>query len=199
MLDTYCRPIYQKYCLDPLVVLLAKYKGLRPSHITVLAILSGVFAAACIVWQHWVLATVLIVLSGYCDSLDGTLARYTDCTSDTGATLDLLGDRLVEFLILWALFMIAPPTAANIVFAMLGASYLCVTTFLVVGVFSHNNSEKSFYYSVGLMERAEAFLFFVAMLWLPHWFTGLGIAYVILVLYTAIRRMLAFWARQSAC
>ena len=72
---------------------------------------------------------------------------------------------------------------------MLGSVLICITSFLVVAIVSDNQSEKSFYYSPGLMERAEAFIFFILMIWLPQYFSFLSMSFIILVSYTALKRV----------
>lgn len=69
-------------------------------------------------------------------------------------------DRVVEFVVVLALWFVAPQQRGLWCLLMLGSMLLCITSFLVVGIFSENQSQKSFHYSSGLMERAEAFSFF---------------------------------------
>ena len=75
---------------------------------------------------------------------------------------------------------------------MLGSILLCVTSFLVVGIFSENSSKKGFYYSPGLIERLEAFIFFICMLVLPMYFEALSIIFTILVVMTTVIRVMQF-------
>ena len=75
---------------------------------------------------------------------------------------------------------------------MLGSMLVCVTSFLVVGIFVENHTEKGFHYSVGLIERAESFLFFILMIVFPEWFGVLSLLFIILVFYTAIERLYRF-------
>lgn len=80
---------------------------------------------------------------------------------------------------------------------MLSSVLLCITSFLVVGIFSQNTTEKSFYYSPGLIERFEAFLFFSLMMFLPGIFSYLAYAFSGLVLMTALIRMAQFLRKES--
>lgn len=72
---------------------------------------------------------------------------------------------------------------------MLSSVLICVTSFLVAAVLEKTTGNKAFYYSPGLMERAEAFIFFIFMMLLPFTFSVLSIVFVVLVLYTAIVRI----------
>ena len=67
-----------------------------------------------------------------------------------------------------------------------------MTSFLVVGIFSENKSQKGFHYSPGLMERPEAFLFFAMMMLLPTLFSALALLFTFLVFLTAGLRVLEF-------
>ena len=192
MLEAHVRPLYQKIFVEPVIVFLEKFTNCSPNQITYFSIFCGILAAVFVI-LHWsVLGLVLLLLSGYCDSLDGSYARRKGITSPHGAVLDIVGDRVVEFCIMFALFMVAPTVRAVPAFFMLGSSLLCVTTFLVVGVFSENKTHKSFHYSAGLIERPEAFIFFAVMILLPHWFIALAWLYTALVSLTAFVRVKQF-------
>ena len=78
------------------------------------------------------------------------------------------------------------------------ANLLCITSFLVVGIFVEQNSNKSFFYHEGLMERAEAFIFFILMMLIPQWFAFLAVVYTILVLLTAFLHLRFFNNWQKA-
>lgn len=73
----------------------------------------------------------------------------------------------------------------------------CMYSFLLVGMFSENSSQKSFYYSPGFIERAETFLFFIVMILLPSTVFYLGIIYTILVSWTTLYRCYEFYLYQQ--
>ena len=63
----------------------------------------------------------------------------------------------------------------------------------MTGIFIANDSQKGFHYSPGIMERAEAFIFFIIMmLWLKA-FTFLAVLFSFLVTLTAIIRLYQFY------
>ena len=169
-----------------------KKVSLEPSQITALGLLSGVLFIPAISYGHTVLALFFLLLSGFFDMLDGAVARLNNKTSNTGAVYDIVCDRAVEFSIVLGLFLVSPETRGLISILMLGAILLCVTTFLVVGIFEQNRSQKGFHYSPGLMERAEAFAFFFLMTLFPSFYTILGVLFVILVSLTALIRIWQF-------
>lgn len=75
---------------------------------------------------------------------------------------------------------------------MLTSILLCVTSFLVVGIFTEKQTEKSFYYSPGLIERGEAFFFFILMILFPSYFVLLSSLFILLVLLTTAIRVVQF-------
>lgn len=191
MIESILRPTYQRVLVDPLAKQLARTR-LSPNHITLLAIVFGLLSALMLLLRLPVEAVAFLLLSGYCDTLDGTLARFESQPSQAGTILDIVGDRIVEFVVMFGLYSLDPLLRATPVMWMIGASFICVTSFLVVGIFTENKSEKSFYYSAGLIERPEAFAFYIAMICFPAWFTVMAWVYVLLVLVTAVNRVCQF-------
>ncbi len=193
MIEQILRPIFQRIFVDPFAR--STLSWLTPNMVTLigavlgLAILPAMYAAPSYV------AFALLLLSGFCDTLDGTLARMGHAVSDKGTVLDIICDRLVEFAIIVALFLVDPEARGLLTLLMLGSVLLCVTSFLVVGMFSENSGEKSFYYSPGLIERPEAFVFFGAMILLPGLFFYLSIFFSSLVFVTASMRFYEFLRR----
>lgn len=192
MLESLFNHPYQRWLIAPVVRRLKSVQAAHANVITVLAVFFGTCSAVAIIAKLAWLAVVLLLLSGYLDSLDGAVARSKEHASTKGAVLDIVGDRVVEFAIIFALFYVDPLARAVPAMMMLGATLLCVTSFLVVGMFSANAGHKSFHYSVGLMERAEAFVFFIAMIVWPSAFVVLAWIYVVLVLVTAVHRVWVF-------
>lgn len=192
MIEDYIRPTLQRYTFDPIARLLNNL-SIKPNHITLLSIVLGLLSPIAFILHHNFFGIILLLVSGLCDVLDGSLARVSSQSSNLGATLDIVGDRIVEFAIMASFYFYSPTRNALGVIAMLGASYLCVTTFLIVGMFTQNDSQKSFHYSAGLIERPEAFGFFIIMMLFPASFAWLSWGYFVLVLYTASTRMLAFY------
>lgn len=192
MIESYLRPAFQRILIDPVVGQIQRHTRWTPMGLTYVAGLLGVLSAVALWFGDSDIAVLLLLLSGYMDAVDGTLARKKEISSSKGAVLDIVMDRIVEFAIMLSLFSVAPETRGYPILWMLGSTLLCVTSFLVVGVFSENRGDKSFHYSAGLMERAEAFLFFVIMILRPEWFVFLAWLYSALVLLTAVIRVYQF-------
>ncbi|MBA2709032.1 MAG: CDP-alcohol phosphatidyltransferase family protein [Tatlockia sp.] len=194
MIEPHLRQVYQRILVNPVANLLKN--TITPNQMTILSGYLGLLVLPALMLHHVYLAITLLLLSGFCDTLDGTLARLNQRSSDWGSVLDITTDRLVEFVVIFALFFQAPPERGLWSILMLGSMLLCITSFLVVGIFTANDSNKSFHYSPGLMERAEAFLFFIAMMLWPNAFVFLAVVFTILVSLTAVSRLKQFYSQQ---
>ncbi len=190
MIETKIRPTFQKLCIDPIAKRLANYA--KPNTITLCSLAVGLFAALSIALDWRISAIIFMLLSGYFDILDGSVARLNNQSTELGTVLDIMSDRTVEVAIILC-FAFRAPDYAIVYLLMMGVTLLCISSFLVVGIFSTNTTNKSFYYSPGLMERAEAFIFFILIALVPSWQLWLAIVYIILVLWTAGFRLFEFY------
>ena len=190
MLYIYFRTPYQTILIDPFLKL-SFLKKTSPNFLTILGLFLGVLSSFFIFKGFRLVPAIFLILSGYLDTLDGSIARANNKQSDFGSVLDIFSDRLVEFSIILAFFLFDPSRGVYTML-MLGSSYLCVTSFLVVGIFSKNTQEKSFYYSPGIIERGEAFVFFILMILFQKHFEILALLYTFLVLLTAFIRVFEF-------
>ena len=183
MIEERLRPTYQRLCVD----WVARKTKLHPTLLTLFALLTGLLSACLIAWRLPYMGLFFLLLSGYLDSLDGSVARMNQKTSSFGTILDIVSDRVVEFAVIFAFAYLYK--APYICLLMTGSVLICITSFLVVSMFLTEESEKSFSYSRGLMERAEAFAFFTAMILFPKIFLPLAILFTLLLLLTAILRI----------
>jgi len=191
MIDSFFRSPYQKRVISPLLKW-NLFRYVSPSLITLLGLVSGLLTPFLLGWHLPFLAFVTLLFSGFLDSLDGSLARKKNLTSDKGAVFDIVSDRIVESCTILGLYAY-DPTRGLLCLLMLIGILLCVTSFLVVGVFTKNNSEKSFHYSPGLIERAEAFIFFSLLILFPGLFTFLAALFIALMVFTTIQRTYQFY------
>lgn len=194
MIETYFRPAYQKMFVNPFAKLLAGY--VSPNLATYFSGLFGLIVFPALYFGHEFIAFIALLISGYFDTMDGTLARLTNRTSDFGSVLDIVTDRIVEISVIAGLFSVAPASRAWLSMGMLASVLFCVTTFLVVGIFAENNTNKGFHYSPGLMERPEAFIFFFFMILFPKAYAILAGVFIILVIWTGLYRVFEF---RSQC
>ena len=197
MFDKYLRPFFQTLFVDPIAKFLTRSTFITPLFLTSLGCFVGLSAALAIWYQTPWLAFFALLLSGYLDLLDGTLARLQDKSTPIGSVLDFFSDRVVDFAILLALFGIAPHERGFLSLLMLGSIFLCVTSFLLVAIFVENHSEKGMHFSPGLIERGETFLFFFLMLCFPSGFALLAWLFSGLVFFTAGIRLFQFCCNFS--
>lgn len=195
MIESHLRDGYQRVLVHPIANCLKHF--VTPNQITLLSGLLGILVLPALVLQSSYIAVLLLLLSGFCDTLDGTLARVKQDSTVWGSVLDIMSDRTVECAVVLGLFAVAPTERALGCIGMLVSMLLCVSSFLVVGIFTANDSQKSFHYSPGLMERAEAFLFFIAMMLWPSAFGVLALLFILLVTLTAFMRLAQFYAFQK--
>lgn len=191
MIEKNFRKMYQQICVGPLIALPGLRK-MEPSLFTGMACVFGVIVLPLLFYGWNLFALLTLALSGYLDTFDGSLARLQGRSSSKGAALDIVSDRIVEFAVVLGLFAVDPERRALPALFMLGSILICVTSFLIVGMFSKNQSEKSFYYSPGLIERAEAFLFFGLMIVFPTLFIPVAYLFSVLVFLTALIRIIQF-------
>lgn len=196
MLEAPLRKHYDRHLVDPVIQYLAPY--IAPLQITVLAALTGLLFLPALLLGYKKTAILFLLLSGYCDTLDGSLARWQKSHSNLGSVVDIVSDRFVECLVVVSLFLLAPAQRGLASVLMLSSITLCITSFLVVGIFMQNQSYKSFHYSPGIMERAEAFAFFIVMVLVPEWFNGLAYLFTALVCLTAVIRLMQFAANEMS-
>ncbi len=196
MLDNRLRPLCQQLLIDP-ILSLDWIKQQSPLLATALSSLFGIAVAPLLAFKMGFLAIVSLLISGYFDLLDGSLARLQKSSSPQGAVLDITSDRLVEFCVILGLFFVDPEERALPAILMLGSVLLCITSFLVVGIFSQNTSEKSFHYSPGLVERLEAFCFWIAMILFPSAFSLLAYTFTALILLTTALRLKEFLKKAT--
>jgi phosphatidylglycerophosphate synthase len=188
MLEQSIRPWLQKYLINKVAIKLAN--NINANTLTILSFVTGAISALLIFWIPW-FAVVILLLSGYLDVLDGSVARLQNNSSPFGTMLDILSDRFVESFVIIVLFVIHSQIAW-VGLLMMMSIIVCISSFLLVGVFSKQESYKSFCYSPGLMERAETFLFFIMMIMMPSAVMWLGIIFTALVLWTTYNRINEF-------
>lgn len=191
MIEAYVRPLYQRIAVDPFAPKILQ--RFNPNRITLFSCLAGLLVIPALMLKLPLIASLFLLVSGYLDTLDGSMSRLSGKTLPSGAVLDIVSDRIVEFAVILGLFAVDPEHRGLLSLLMLGCSYICVTSFLVVAIFVPNHTSKGFHYSSGIIERAEAFLFFLAMIWLPEYFAMLAVTYSGLVLLTSYLRVKEFF------
>ncbi len=164
----------------------------NPTTFTFLGLAFGILTALLTGLSYPFLAVSCLALSGFFDTIDGSLARVLNRTSNRGAVFDITSDRMVEFSVVLGLYFVSPLDRGFPCIVMLGSILICITSFLVAGVFIQNQGEKGFYYSPGIMERTESFAFFAIMIVFPSFFFPLAFTFSFLVALTGFIRIYQF-------
>lgn len=189
MIDSYGRSLYQKVIINPILPIASSFS---PLTLTCFALCAGVFILPLLAMHYSKSAFLALLISGFLDTLDGSIARYKNQTTPFGAALDITGDRIVEFSIIMGLYFFSPEERAINCLLMLGSVLFCITSFLVVGIFTQNHSQKGFHYSPGIIERTETFLLFSMMILFPAAFSVFSYLFIALVSFTALFRLWQF-------
>ncbi len=191
MIEKYLRDYYQKHLVEP--VLKHCHGVITPLQITLSGAIVGVLVLPLLALNFPLLAIFMLLLSGYFDTLDGTLARHLGDESNWGCIVDITCDRVVETAVIFGLFSIDSHSRGLACLCILGSVLFCVTSFLVIGIFKEENpGKKSFFYHVGLIERAEAFAFFIAMILLPAHFATLAYSFSGLVVLSGVLHLVSY-------
>jgi len=196
MLEQKVRPLLQTSIIEPFARFLIRYCGATANRLSLIALSLGILVVPCMLLGLAKLAVTFMWLSGLFDVLDGTVARLEGSSSDIGTILDIMIDRAVEFAIVFGFYLVHSNMWAWVALLLLGSILFCVTSFLTVGILSNNVSEKRFDYSPGLIERAEAFVFFSVMILFPKTYVILSLLLCALILYTTCIRILEFGRRE---
>ncbi len=178
----------------------ATYKvGLRPNMITAIGLAFAFLSAfAYAGWQFhpvvpW-LALILLVLSGFCDVLDGAVARIYGESTLFGGFMDSLLDRYAEAAVFMGMIIAALCDYRAGLLAMIGS--------LLVS-YSRARAEAAGLKleSVGIAERAERILILllatlVALYWLPALNIGV-IIIAVLANITVLQRTLHVYGKTN--
>lgn len=105
MIDSYGRSLYQKAVVDPLLPI---FSTLSPITLTFFALLSGVCITPLLAFHYSFYACGMLVVSGFLDTMDGSVARLKNQTSPFGAAFDITSDRFVEFSVILGLYFFDP-------------------------------------------------------------------------------------------
>lgn len=178
--------------------------GLSANTLTVGGFLAGAAACGAIATEHYAVGLALLLTNRLADGLDGSLARRTQST-DLGGFLDIVLDTIFYAAVPFA-FALADganyPAACFLIFSFVGTggSFLAYAVISARrGVVTDVSRQKSFFYSVGLMEGGETILFFVLFCLLPGHFAMLAWIFGVLCwLTTALRIVVGCFAFHTS-
>ena len=167
--------------------------GLTPNNFTLLTVLSAAVTLYFITSERFLLAALFILITGFLDFVDGSVARFTKKSTKSGAYLDTIVDRYVEFIIIFSFIFIELPylllPAMVWIFLYLFGSMM--TTYSKAAAMEKSIIKKEL--SSGIIERGERFLILFVGVFLAF-FDKSFLLYVIIILalltnITALQRI----------
>lgn len=185
MIDTHCRK-YASGIFEKIADVFIKLR-FTANMITLFAFILGIGASFMLLMGYNFTAVILLWSSGLLDVVDGQMARKLGKSSDMGALMDILSDRIVEIVFIHVCAIRVSGGMYAFMF-LLSTIIISMTIFLTVGALSSKASEKSFYYQAGLMERTETFIVFTTMVFLPQYAKNISVLFGIAILFTAGQR-----------
>jgi len=163
----------------------------NPNFFTLLGFFATLAASIFIIKEFWVLAGLLIILSGFFDLFDGALARNLGKVTPFGGFLDSVLDRYSDLLLLLALL---------IHYLRKGGSDLVIlTSFVSIGTalipYVRARAEAvNISCNVGIMERAERIILLSAGT-LLGWMEPILWVLAILTHFTVLQRIYYVWKK----
>lgn len=151
---TALRPRFNDY-LEPLAAIAADL-GITPNQLSLFSLISGGAAALLYSLRFFFAGTILLLLSGVFDLVDGSVARRTDNKTNFGAVFDWIVDKYVDGLVLlgvglsgiqiisWVGFIALPPLADFGVIAI-----------AIIGSLMNTFIKPVVYAEVGFSERKD--------------------------------------------
>ena len=183
------------YLTRPVVRLLAK-APVTPDAISWFAFLLTVGAAALVFTGHLFAAGFVVLVAGFCDLLDGALARHINRATRFGAVLDSTLDRLSESVLLLSILVVYAREQSVVEILVVG---LALLGSLMVSYIKARAEAVGLECQVGLFTRAERVVVLALGLLLSQINYALVIALAIIVVFSFItvgQRLLYVW-RQT--
>jgi len=169
--------------------------GLTPNHLSAIGMIFAISSA--LAYWKWqlnqilpVLAPILLLISGFCDALDGALARTYGETTTFGGFLDSLLDRYADAFVLCGIIL------GGLCHPFWGLTAL-TGSLLVSYVRARAEAKEIKMEAVGITERAERILIiviasFLSVVWLEALSWGV-IVLAVLANLTVLQRVIHFY------
>lgn len=175
--------------------------GLTPNRISAIGIILAILSTlAYLAWHtqtaYLLLAAILLLLSGFCDALDGVVARVFQQTSVFGGFLDSILDRYADALVFASIILSGLCDTTWGLIALVGALLVSYTR-------ARAEAAGTKMESIGLAERPERIIILVvvtlvAAFWQPTTIMNWGIILLaILTNLTVLQRGISFYSRSK--
>jgi CDP-diacylglycerol---glycerol-3-phosphate 3-phosphatidyltransferase len=130
----------------------------KPNHLTYLGFFSGLLIIPAYGYALW-LGGVGVLVSGFIDTLDGSLARKTEQKTRSGAFLDSVFDRYSDFFMvlgIWFYYQIHPHSWPSLIVLVL---FFFLSGAFLVSYSRARGESLGFSVSLGLFSRGERVIF----------------------------------------
>jgi CDP-diacylglycerol--glycerol-3-phosphate 3-phosphatidyltransferase len=180
--------------LDPYIYNLFKKifrQRVNPNLFTLVGFFSTLFASFLILEEFWILAGLLIILSGFFDLIDGVAARRLGKVTAFGGFLDSVLDRYSDLLLLLSLLIYYLRKGDPVLVIL--TSFVSIGTALIPYVRARAEA-ANVPCNIGLMERAERIILLSAGT-LLGWMDLMLWVLAILTHFTVVQRIYHVWKK----
>ena len=178
-----------KFFEIPIIKILKLIK-IKPNHISIFGLILAFISSYFISNSNFIFSPLFLLLSGVCDLLDGSLARYTQSVTKFGGVLDSVLDRFGEAAIFIGIFIYFTNYDSIVpnIFVLMALSSSTVVTYLrskaeILGISC----------DIGIMTRTERVLILFLALILTNFFDFILLISIIVIfilsLFTIFQRM----------
>lgn len=168
--------------------------GISANMITLAGAIIVIPACIAIIYGHYGVGLCFILLNRIIDGLDGAVAQINGPTP-FGGYLDSIADFLFYAAIPVA-FAFANPSDAPWAALLLGSFMVTGVSFLAFAAIGadkkaadEGRGQKSFLYTIGLMEGTETIITFTLMCFFPTYFAWIALAASLLCALTIVQRI----------
>lgn len=175
--------IFEKTTI-PLLYFMNKV-GIKPIHLTFSGLIFSLIPAFFYIKGNFILAGILLIVFSLFDTLDGALARYKGSTTQFGAFIDSVTDRIQEGIIFSSLIYFYREEITKVLMLFFSFLFSFLISYTRARAEGLSHSIRS-----GPMEREEriAFIAFSSLAGKDVFFSLL-ILFLILVILTFLRRI----------
>ncbi|HVV68347.1 MAG TPA: CDP-alcohol phosphatidyltransferase family protein [Gammaproteobacteria bacterium] len=165
-----------------------------PNHYTWMTIPIALIGMGMMIYGWVWCSTLLFLIAGVCDLIDGALARHLNCASSKGAFLDGSLDRFIDSIILFSYFWLP----LELPWLLLGqwiyiALFFAIMPSFIVAYANHRQAvvdpEEKIIWRI--LNRGEMFFFMLLIpilsLYNTHWASALFIVFIGLSILTTLQ------------
>ncbi|MDH5807074.1 MAG: archaetidylinositol phosphate synthase [Candidatus Methanomethylicaceae archaeon] len=167
--------------INPIAFIFIKLR-ISPNQVTFIGFLISIFSAYMFYLNNLILGSILLLLAGFFDILDGAIARLSNRVTKWGGVLDSFLDRYSDMIIIAGIII------GNLCDLKWGLAAM-IGSFMVSYARSRGELEGVKLSSIGLMERAERILLLAIFSIINYTWLGI-ILLAILSNITAIHRLI---------